>query len=97
MKYVWLRLLSPAIQSQYCLTPYVQLLALVPHPVHAVVLLFPIDDALEAVKKEEDAKTHEVDPTVFWMKQTVRFPRFCGSQAYADAQNRSEMLVERWA
>ena len=50
--------------------------ALVPHPVHAVVLLFPIDDALEAVKKEEDAKTYEVDPTVFWMKQTVWLPRF---------------------
>ena len=73
-----------------------QLLALVPHPVHAVVLLFPIDDALEAVKKEEDAKTYEVDPTVFWMKQTVRLPYFYSSYACTDRQYRSATLVGPW-
>jgi ubiquitin carboxyl-terminal hydrolase L3 len=54
-----------------------QLLALVPKPVKALVLLFPIRGKLEELSKEEEAKFKEkgqvpIDPTVFWIKQTVR-------------------------
>jgi hypothetical protein len=46
-------------------------------------LLFPIRDKLEENRKQEEAKFKEegrvpVDPTVFWIKQTVR-SRWCRS------------------
>lgn len=49
---------------------------MVPRPVKAVVLLFPITEAFEAKRKEEDAATEAgaltpVDPTVIWVKQTA--------------------------
>lgn len=55
----------------------VQLLGMVPQPVKAVVLLFPISEAYEKARKEEDAKIakdgqHPIDPTILWIKQTVR-------------------------
>lgn len=54
-----------------------QLLALVPQPVKALVLLFPIRGKLKELSEEEEAKIKEkgqvpIDPTVFWIKQTVR-------------------------
>ena len=53
-----------------------QLLDLVPKPVKAVVLLFPARGKLEELaKREEEMKERgatPVDPTVFWIKQTVR-------------------------
>lgn len=60
-----------------------QLLNLVPKPVKAVVLLFPIRGKLEELRKEEEEKIKEegqvpVDPTVFWIKQTVRLAGFVG-------------------
>ncbi len=59
------------------LTGNVQLLGMVPQPVKAVVLLFPISEAYEKARKEEDAKIakdgqHPIDPTILWIKQTVR-------------------------
>lgn len=53
-----------------------QLLGMVSKPVKAVILLFPISKALEDKRKIEDAeitdKSHPaIDPTVFWIKQTV--------------------------
>jgi ubiquitin carboxyl-terminal hydrolase L3 len=50
---------------------------MVPQPVKAVVLLFPITEKYEELRKEEDAKIakegqHPVDPTILWIKQTVR-------------------------
>jgi hypothetical protein len=41
-----------------------------------VVLLFPITKELEAIRLEEQARIdaggqHPIDPTVFWIKQTV--------------------------
>ncbi|VDB95466.1 unnamed protein product [Peniophora sp. CBMAI 1063] len=69
-----------------------ELLALVPQPVHAVVLLFPIDDALESVKKQEDEKTYEVDPTVFWMKQTIG--NACGTMGLIHALANTEVAFE---
>ena len=54
-----------------------QLLQLVPQPVKAVVLLFPISE-YEAARKEEDVQIrekgqHPIDETILWIKQTVRF------------------------
>ncbi|KIY52886.1 cysteine proteinase [Fistulina hepatica ATCC 64428] len=53
-----------------------ELLALVPQPVHAVILLFPITQAYEEARKEEDEIIEEdgqpfVDPTIVWIKQTI--------------------------
>ena len=53
-----------------------KLLSIVPQPVHAVVLLFPIRGEIEtAIEAEEATFTTqgrpEVDPTVLWIKQTV--------------------------
>lgn len=49
---------------------------MVPRPVKAVVLLFPISELSENKRKEEDEKVKQegqslVDPTIFWIKQTV--------------------------
>ena len=62
------------------LTERRKLLSMVPKPVRAVVLLFPITDASEEKRKEEDAATEAgklppVDPTVIWIKQTVSMRR----------------------
>jgi len=53
---------------------------LVRRPVKAVILLFPIRGKLEELGLQEEAKIKEegqvpVDPTVFWIKQTVRSAR----------------------
>jgi len=52
------------------------MLAMVPRPVYAVVVLFPTGGKLGEVRKAEDAEQESsgqglVDPTIFWMKQTV--------------------------
>jgi len=54
-----------------------QLLDLVAKPVKAVILLFPIRGKLEELRQTEEAKLKEegrvpIDPTMFWIKQTVR-------------------------
>lgn len=59
-----------------------ELLALVNQPVKAVVLLFPITEALEAKRREEDLKIKNggqssLDPTLLWIKQTI--PNACGT------------------
>ena len=55
-----------------------QLLEMVSKPVKAVILLFPISDAYEQKRREEDERIARegqaaIDPTIFWMKQTVCF------------------------
>ncbi len=55
-----------------------QLLGMVPQPVKAVVLLFPINTAYETTRKEEDTRAlagglPPIDNTILWIKQTVRF------------------------
>ena len=50
---------------------------MVPQPVKAVILLFPIDKDSEAKKREEDEFTEKeglrkVENTIFFVKQTVR-------------------------
>lgn len=52
-----------------------ELLAMVPRPVAAVLLLFPITTETEAARKEEqeqiEAQGQTVSPSVFYMKQTI--------------------------
>lgn len=60
----------------------VQLLGMVSTPVKAAILLFPISGRLETIRKEEDVKanqaeTTKIDPTIMWIKQTVRNDAVC--------------------
>ncbi|KAK7056176.1 ubiquitinyl hydrolase 1 [Paramarasmius palmivorus] len=49
-----------------------ELLAMVPRPVKAILLLFPISDALEAKRREEDEKINDQQlDNVLWIKQTI--------------------------
>ncbi|KAH8110835.1 peptidase C12, ubiquitin carboxyl-terminal hydrolase 1 [Phellopilus nigrolimitatus] len=73
-----------------------ELLGIVPQPVKAVVLLFPITEAMETKKKEEDAKTEEgslpiVDPTVVWIKQTIS--NACGTIGLLHALMNSRVTI----
>lgn len=61
-----------------------ELLGMVSQPVKAVILLFPITDVYEQKRREEDDKIaaegqSELDPTIFWMKQTIS--NACGTMA----------------
>ncbi|KAG7093862.1 hypothetical protein E1B28_007500 [Marasmius oreades] len=54
-----------------------ELLAMVPKPVKAVLLLFPISEPLEMKRKEEDEKIHESTvgghrKDIVWIKQTSK-------------------------
>jgi ubiquitin carboxyl-terminal hydrolase L3 len=58
------------------------LLDMVPGPVKALVLLFPIDAEGEERRKREDARISTegqpmLDKTIFWVKQTI--PNACGT------------------
>ena len=74
---------------------------MVPQPVKAIVLLFPISKQYEARRRAEDeyiAKhgQHPIDSTILWIRQTV-----CGffltmNLASVDAIIRSKTRVERW-
>ena len=49
---------------------------MVSQPVKAVILVFPITESYEQKRREEDRRIategqHPIDPTIFWMKQTV--------------------------
>jgi ubiquitin carboxyl-terminal hydrolase L3 len=51
---------------------------MVPGPVKALVLLFPIDDEGEEKRKRDDARIATegqpmLDKTIFWVKQTVSY------------------------
>jgi ubiquitin carboxyl-terminal hydrolase L3 len=59
------------------LIPLRQLLVLVPKPVEAVLLVFPITEEFDKIRKSEDERLQEagqphLDPTLFYIKQTVR-------------------------
>ncbi|KAL1943164.1 hypothetical protein VTO73DRAFT_4835 [Trametes versicolor] len=61
-----------------------ELLAMVSQPAKAVILLFPITEPYEQKRREEDNRIaeegqHPVDPTLFWMKQTIS--NACGTMA----------------
>ncbi|KDR71856.1 hypothetical protein GALMADRAFT_253635 [Galerina marginata CBS 339.88] len=59
-----------------------ELLAMVPQPVRAVVLLFPIDSEGDKKRNVEDERIAregqpKIDDTIFWVKQTI--PNACGT------------------
>jgi len=70
------------------------LLDMVPQPVKAVVLLFPIETEGEAKRKEEDERIAKegqpkIDPTIFWVKQTIS--NACGTIGLIHALANSEV------
>ncbi|XP_056294514.1 ubiquitin carboxyl-terminal hydrolase isozyme L3 isoform X3 [Pseudoliparis swirei] len=73
-----------------------ELLSMVPRPVCAVLLLFPMTDTYEAFKQEEEEKLkgerQEVSPDVYFIKQTIG--NACGTigliHAVANNQDRLE-------
>ena len=76
------RLSGDIVRSECLIEPSTQLLAMVPQPVKAIVMLFPITDAYETARKAEDAQVLEkgqpaLDPTILWIKQTVRSNCVC--------------------
>ena len=75
---------------------------MVPQPVKAVVLLFPISKEYEAKRKAEDERIaregqHPVDPTLIWIKQTVRCPAVAIVCLADVVVYRSRMRVVQWA
>jgi len=70
------------------------LLSMVPQPVKAVILLFPVTRMSEEKRREEDTRIanegqHPVDPTVFWVKQTIQ--NACGTIALLHALVNSDV------
>jgi len=59
------------------------LLKLVPQPSKAVLLVFPLTDKVDKARREEDEKLKnkgpedQIDPTIFFIKQTI--PNACGT------------------
>ncbi|KAJ7355420.1 hypothetical protein DFH08DRAFT_912432 [Mycena albidolilacea] len=73
------------------------LLAMVPQPVKAVVLLFPISPESEARRKTEDETIAskgqpELDPTIVWIKQTIS--NACGTMGLIHAIANSDATLE---
>ncbi|KAJ6621320.1 peptidase C12 ubiquitin carboxyl-terminal hydrolase 1 [Mycena sp. CBHHK59/15] len=72
-----------------------ELLAMVPQPVKAVVLLFPISEESEAKRKAEDAKIIQgqakLDPTILWIKQTIS--NACGTMGLIHAIANSDVTL----
>lgn len=53
-----------------------QLLDMVPKPVKAVIMVFPLTEKLEELRQDEDRRIakegqHQLDPGVVFIKQTV--------------------------
>jgi len=74
-----------------------ELLALVHQPVHAVILLFPLENTLEEHRRTEDesiAKDGQpaIDPTIFWMKQTIG--NACGTMGLIHTLANSDVTFE---
>ncbi|KAJ7155574.1 hypothetical protein C8R43DRAFT_1000466 [Mycena crocata] len=72
------------------------LLAMVPQPVKAVVLLFPISPESEARRKQEDEEIlskgqPELDPTILWIKQTIS--NACGTMGLIHAIANSDVTL----
>ncbi|KAM5532877.1 hypothetical protein V8D89_013429 [Ganoderma adspersum] len=71
-----------------------ELLGMVSQPAKAVILLFPITDIYEQKRREEDERIvaegqPELDPTIFWMKQTIS--NACGTMALLHALVNSDV------
>ncbi|KAH8093748.1 cysteine proteinase [Cristinia sonorae] len=74
------------------------LLALVPHPVKAVILLFPITDSSETRRRNDETRiaaegqNPPIDPSVFWMKQTIS--NACGTMGLIHAIANSGVQIK---
>jgi len=73
-----------------------ELLAMVPQPVKAIILLFPVTDSIDAKAKEEDDRIkskgqHPIDPTVLWIKQTIN--NACGTIGLLHALANSNVTI----
>jgi len=71
-----------------------ELLAMVSGPVKAVILLFPLSDALETKRREEEAKIAtegqpDIDPSILWIKQTIS--NACGTMGLLHALANSKV------
>lgn len=83
---------------------YPQLLSLVPQPVKALILCYPITEELDKVHNEADAKIAageqvKLDPTMIYIKQTVRrnpLHSLFRSYPLSDALGRLETRVAQW-
>ncbi|KAL0947865.1 hypothetical protein HGRIS_010500 [Hohenbuehelia grisea] len=67
---------------------------MVPQPVKAVILLFPVTGSIKAQREEEDVRIKAdgqvpVDPTVVWIKQTIG--NACGTMALLHALANSDV------
>ncbi|KAI0272614.1 peptidase C12 ubiquitin carboxyl-terminal hydrolase 1 [Gloeopeniophorella convolvens] len=74
-----------------------ELLSLIPRPVKAVILLFPIRGKLEELRQTEEAQIKEkgqvpIDPTVFWIKQTIS--NACGTIGLLHALTNAQVVFE---
>ncbi|ELU44610.1 ubiquitin carboxyl-terminal hydrolase, family 1 domain-containing protein [Rhizoctonia solani AG-1 IA] len=75
-----------------------ELLAMVPSPSKAVVLLFPITDATEQKRKDDDERLAkeaqpDIDPTLIYIKQTVRISNACGTIGLLHAILNSDIVL----
>ncbi|KZW00032.1 cysteine proteinase [Exidia glandulosa HHB12029] len=74
-----------------------ELLALVPKPVKAVLLVFPIAETIEAQRKAEDARIAseggqpDVDPSIVFISQTI--PNACGTIALLHAILNTDVTI----
>ncbi|TFY83300.1 hypothetical protein EWM64_g714 [Hericium alpestre] len=73
-----------------------ELLAMVPQPVKAVVLLFPIRGALKTARKAEDERLRAegqvpIDPTLIWIKQTIS--NACGTMGLLHSLMNSNVAI----
>lgn len=55
------------------------LLSFIPRPCQAIIMLFPITEAYEMVKSQEESQRTSTPPNVIWFKQTVK--NACGLYA----------------
>lgn len=85
---------SATFHDVYGLDP--ELLAMVPKPVQAVILLFPISVDIEMKRHEEDARIKangpgEVDPTAIFIKQTIS--NACGTIGLLHSLANSDVTI----
>ncbi|KZT18332.1 cysteine proteinase [Neolentinus lepideus HHB14362 ss-1] len=73
-----------------------ELLAMVPKPVKAIIMCFPITEEYERKRREEDEelknKESELDPTILFIKQTIG--NACGTMALIHALANSDIVLK---
>jgi len=82
-------------EDVYGLDP--ELLALVPQPSKAFLLIFPLNERLEESRKAEDQKIstegqHKLDPSIIFIKQTIS--NACGTIGLLHALANSDVTID---